>query len=108
GTPEARLVTFRKMIQQPNSMAIFFACGCYGSARIIPHIDYSLVKAQPKTLWGFSDLTYLHTAIRKQTGLVTFHGPMIASDLGNGKNDPDITLAGFNQLFTPMTRMYNE
>ena len=108
GTDEARLADFHKMIKDPNIKAIFFACGGYGSGRIIPHINYSLVKAHPKILWGFSDLTYLHTAIRQQTGLVTFHGPMIASDLGNGKNDPDITLAGFNQLFTPMIRMYNE
>src|SRR5690625_582622 len=34
-----------------------------------------------------SDVTYVHTAIRQLTGLITFHGLMVASDIGNHQLD---------------------
>lgn len=108
GTDEARLSDFHEMIKDSNVKAIFFACGGYGSGRILSKIDYELVKRNPKILWGFSDLTNLHTAIHQKTGLITFHGPMIASDLGDGIHDEEVTLRGFQQLFSPIVREYTE
>jgi muramoyltetrapeptide carboxypeptidase len=37
-------------------------------------IDYKKIKANPKPLLGYSDITALHCAIYSQTGLITFHG----------------------------------
>ena len=50
--------------------------GGWGCARILGRLDYSQIRAQPKVLLGFSDITALHMAIHSQTGLVTFHGPV--------------------------------
>ncbi len=50
--------------------------GGWGCARILGLLDYSLIRAHPKVLLGFSDITALHMAIHSQTGLVTFHGPV--------------------------------
>jgi muramoyltetrapeptide carboxypeptidase len=48
-------------------------------------IDYDLIAANPKVFIGFSDITAIHVALNQRLGLVTFHGPMIASNLGTEK-----------------------
>ncbi|GGM66492.1 putative murein peptide carboxypeptidase [Thermogymnomonas acidicola] len=63
-----------------NVKAIFCARGGYGSIHILPLIDYDVIRDHPKIFLGYSDITALHLAINKMTGLVTFHGPMPASD----------------------------
>ena len=54
--------------------------GGYGCTRLIPYLDYKLIKKNPKALIGYSDITALHMAIYKKTGLTTFHGPVGSSD----------------------------
>ncbi len=49
--------------------------GGWGCSRILPYLDYNLIKNNPKIIVGFSDLTTLLIAIYTQSGLVTFHGP---------------------------------
>ena len=49
--------------------------GDWGSARILPYLDYEVIGQHPKIIVGFSDLTALLLGITAQTGLVTFHGP---------------------------------
>ena len=58
---------------------IICAGGGYGSARFTDKIDLQLMKENPKIFWGFSDITFLHTAMGLYSNLVTFHGPMLAS-----------------------------
>ncbi|MEM3676292.1 MAG: LD-carboxypeptidase, partial [Thermoplasmataceae archaeon] len=60
--------------------AIFCARGGYGSIHILQLIDYDAIRDNPKIFVGYSDITALHLAINKISGLITFHGPMPASD----------------------------
>jgi len=60
--------------------AIFCARGGYGSLRILPLIDFDIIKDHPKIFVGYSDITALHLAIGKKTDLITFHGPMPGVD----------------------------
>lgn len=107
GTDLERLEDFHNMISDSKVKGIFFARGGYGTARIVPSIDYDLIKAHPKIIWGYSDITYLHNAIQQYTGLVTFHGPMVASDLA--KDDFDVlSRSMFQQLFQPTNLIYSE
>jgi muramoyltetrapeptide carboxypeptidase len=62
--------------------AIFCVRGGYGAARLLPYLDYDVMKSKPKVFLGYSDITALHIAISQRTDLVTFHGPMIASEMG--------------------------
>ena len=50
--------------------------GCWGSARLLPHLDFDLIGRNPKVLAGYSDLTALLNAVNARTGLVTFHTPV--------------------------------
>jgi muramoyltetrapeptide carboxypeptidase len=75
GTDEERAADFNSMFADPEVKAIICLRGGSGAARILPLIDYEQVKANPKPLLGYSDITALHCALYSQTGLISFHGP---------------------------------
>ena len=107
GEDADRLEDLEGMFKDKDVKAIICACGGYGSGRIAEAVDYDLIKENPKIFWGYSDITYLHTAIRQKTGLVTFHGPMLASDIGT----PDVhslSKESFKQLFNAEPLIYTE
>ena len=54
--------------------------GGWGCAELLPLLDRKLIAANPKVFVGYSDVTSLHVWLRREVGLVTFHGPMVASD----------------------------
>lgn len=64
--------------------------GGYGSMRILPYIDFDIIKNNPKIFVGFSDITTLLNNIYSKCGLITFHGPMASSKL-----DDKYTLKSF-------------
>ena len=55
---------------------IFCLRGGYGAARLLPMLDYEAIRANPKVILGYSDITSLLLAIYKRSGVVTFHGPI--------------------------------
>lgn len=105
GTDEERLEDFHQMIENPEVKAIFLVKGGYGISRIIDKISYPLLEDNPKIIWGFSDVTALHTTVNEYSNLVTFHGPMLSSP--NGELD-ELSKKMFQQLFTPMEIQYAE
>ncbi|MBM7703234.1 S66 peptidase family protein [Metabacillus iocasae] len=98
GTDEERLEDIHCMFKDPEVHAIVCACGGFGTGRIVSKLNYDLIKQHPKIFWGYSDITFLHTAIHQQTGLVTFHGPMLSSDIGLD-DVHELTKQSFQQLF---------
>ncbi len=79
GSIEERLEDLHGMFADPQIKAILTIRGGYGSAQLLPHIDYELIRSNPKILCGYSDITSLLNGIHHQTGLVTFHGPVAVS-----------------------------
>ena len=55
---------------------MFALRGGWGSARLLPRLDYDLIRRHPKILMGYCDVTALLIAMHARTGLVTFHGPV--------------------------------
>ncbi len=58
---------------------IICARGGYGSLRILPALDFDLIRANPKPFIGFSDVTALLNPMFLKGGLVTFHGPVVTT-----------------------------
>ncbi len=56
--------------------AVWCIRGGDGAPRILPTVDFDLIRKNPKIFVGYSDITALHTAIHQNCGLVTFHGPV--------------------------------
>jgi muramoyltetrapeptide carboxypeptidase LdcA involved in peptidoglycan recycling len=47
---------------------------------LLPYLDFSLIKANPKIFLGFSDITVLQLALWSRLRLVTFSGPTLLTD----------------------------
>ena len=80
GTDAQRAGDINAMFADPGVQGILAMTGGSGGGRILPLIDYAAIRRNPKFLGGFSDLTALVNAVQRQTGLVTFHSPMAASE----------------------------
>ena len=72
---EARLSDLHEAFADPGVRAMLTTLGGYNSNGLLGYLDYDLIRANPKILCGFSDITALATAIYARTGLVTYSGP---------------------------------
>ena len=81
GRDADRLADLEGMFADPDIQGIVCLRGGYGSVRMLPRMDFDAVRAHPKVFVGYSDITALHGAIHRNTGLVTFWGPMVSSDM---------------------------
>lgn len=80
GPDAQRLADLHAALADPEVVAIHAVRGGYGCMRILDGIDAALLRANPKLLIGYSDLTALH-ALWAREGLPTLHAPMAASDM---------------------------
>lgn len=76
GTDEQRASDVNEMFSRKDIDGVVAVRGGYGCARILPMLDYNLIKVNPKVLIGYSDVTALLFAIYKKTGVICFHGPV--------------------------------
>ena len=84
GTDEQRSLDLMRFFRDPEVQAIFAARGGYGAGRLLPLIDFGLLRRHPKIFVGFSDQTFLLNAMAQLGAMVCFHGPMVAKDIAGG------------------------
>ena len=78
--PEARAKDLMDAFQDPTIKAIFTAIGGDDTIRILPFIDFEVIKNNPKIFMGYSDTTANHLMMNK-AGLVSFYGPSIMAEI---------------------------
>lgn len=78
-----RLIDLHTFFADDEINAVIAIRGGYGSPQILDGIDYDLIQKHPKIFLGYSDVTAMHLAIFKKTGLVSFHGPVLLSAFSN-------------------------
>jgi len=76
GDDEARAAELMAAFTDPSIRAVFAARGGYGMTRILNLLDYDVIRANPKIVAGYSDITALHLALAAKANLVTFHSPV--------------------------------
>ncbi len=81
GEDAIRLRDIHHMFQSKEIQGIICMRGGDGSGRLLDRIDYELIAKNPKVFVGYSDITALHIAFLQEAKLVTFHGPMVTSDM---------------------------
>lgn len=107
GGDQERLDAFHELIADESLTAVFFARGGYGSSRLLPRLDWDLIGRRPLAWVGYSDLTPLLLQVVERFGLVTFHGPMVATDLARPFEEDEAAslrsaLAGAGTLHFPL------
>ena len=68
----------------PNIDGVIAVCGGFGSAALLPYLDYRTIRKTRKPFLGMSDITSLSMGILSKAGLINFigHSPTIRSDKG--------------------------
>ncbi len=101
GSDRERAADLMQMFQDRKVQAILCVRGGYGSGRLLGLLDYQAITENPKIFVGYSDITALHCALLVKSGLVTFHGPMLNSDLNKEDVPPFTTESLLRTLMRP-------
>jgi muramoyltetrapeptide carboxypeptidase len=83
GQDRDRAADLNVMFGRSDIKGIVTFSGGYGCCRLLPYLDYELIRKNPKVLIGHSDITSLLIAIYEKTGLMTFHGPSGLTRVGD-------------------------
>lgn len=76
---EVRAREFMEFVRDPEVDCVMAVRGGYGVMRILPLLDFDEIRANPKVIIGYSDITALVNAVYQKSGLVAFHGPVATS-----------------------------
>lgn len=97
GSGKVRGEWINRMFADPEVDAIFCVRGGDGGSRCMEHIDLDVVRKNPKIFVGYSDITSMHMYFNQKADLVTFHGPMVSSNIVDDFDD-DTATALFDAL----------
>jgi muramoyltetrapeptide carboxypeptidase LdcA involved in peptidoglycan recycling len=103
--PELRAKDLMDALKDDDIDAIFCAIGGSDSIRILPYIDYDVIKNNPKIFMGYSDTTVSHF-IFNRAGVVSFYGPAIMSEFGEYVKMFDYTKDAVNNILFKDTTHY--
>lgn len=78
--PELRAKDLMDAFKDKSIKGIFTMVGGDDTIRLLPYVDFDIIKKNPKIFMGFSDTTANHFMMRK-AGLVSFYGPALAVEL---------------------------
>lgn len=79
GSDAERAELLMNLFTDESVKAILCARGGFGSMKLLPLLDFETIRANPKILMGFSDITALLVAIFDRCRIVTFHGPLVTT-----------------------------
>lgn len=99
--PEARASDLMMAFNAKNIKAIFNAIGGDDTIRLLPHIDFNVIRDNPKIFTGFSDTTSNHFMMYK-AGLISYYGASIMTNFAEYVKINDYTAKMIQDtLFTP-------
>jgi muramoyltetrapeptide carboxypeptidase len=76
GQDKARADDINQAFADKSVACVHAIRGGWGSARLLPYLDFDTIRRNPKVLIGYSDITALLLSVHAKTGLITFHGPI--------------------------------
>ena len=86
---------FMEHIANPEIKALIATIGGYNSSSLIPYLDFKKIRESRKVICGYSDMTSLHLAVLKYSGLSTFYGPAVMASFGEYPAVPKVTRDSF-------------
>ena len=99
--PEARAQDLMDAFKNPKIKAIFNAIGGDDTIRLLPYIDYDVIRNNPKIFTGYSDTTTNHFMMYK-AGLVSYYGLSVMNNISEYVDINEYTKYYMeNTLFNP-------
>lgn len=105
--PEKRAADIHELFLDPDVSAILCTIGGNHSNQLLEHLDYDLIKKNPKIFVGYSDITVLHYAFAAKAGLRTFYGPCLMTQFGEYPAPLPFTLDSFSRALADSIPMGN-
>ncbi|KUO75940.1 MAG: LD-carboxypeptidase [Clostridia bacterium BRH_c25] len=81
GDDNVRARDINEMFGRTDISGIFCLRGGYGSCRTVDRLDLDMIKNNPKVFVGYSDITTLHLVLNQACNMITFHAPMVSSNM---------------------------
>ena len=78
--PEARAEDMMNAFRDPSIKGVFCAIGGDDTIRLLPYIDFDVLRDNPKIFTGFSDTTVNHFMLNK-VGVCSYYGASVMCDL---------------------------
>ena len=103
--PELRAKDLMDAFEDKSIKGIFCAIGGDDSVRLLPYINYDIIKNNPKIFMGYSDTTVSHFMLNK-AGLVSYYGPSIMCEFGEYVKMFDYTKNAFKNILFENTNYY--
>jgi muramoyltetrapeptide carboxypeptidase len=101
-TPAQIAGEFNRLMRDPEVRAIFSLTGGRTTLSYLDLIDYDAVRADPKPVLGFSDISALHLALHARTGLVSVHSDLVTYGFGERGDLPDATAKQIADVYVSM------
>lgn len=99
--PEARAQDLMDAFKDPEIKAVFNAIGGDDTIRLLPYIDFDVLRNNPKIFTGFSDSTTNHFMMHK-AGLVSYYGLSVMNNLAEYVSINEYTKNAMEKtLFSP-------
>ena len=103
--PEARAKDLMDAFKDKTIKGIFCAIGGNDTIRILPYIDYEVIKNNPKIFMGYSDTTANHFMMNK-AGIISYYGPSVMCEFGEYVKMFDYTKDAVNNILFKDTSNY--
>lgn len=87
GKSDIRVEDLHEAFSRKDIKAVFCVKGGYSASQMLDKIDYDLIRENPKIFSGYSDVTNLHIVFNQKCSLITYHGPMVKSNMFNDFNE---------------------
>ena len=100
-----RASDIQELFADPGIKAIITAIGGDHSCHLLPHLNFDLIRNNPKIFMGYSDITVLNVAICSMTGLVTFNGPALLTDFAENPQMLGYTQDYFRKTLCTPTKL---
>ncbi|PIC70683.1 LD-carboxypeptidase [Sporosarcina sp. P16b] len=95
--PKARAEDLMAAFSDPNIKGIIANIGGEDSIRLLPYIDFDVIRENPKVFMGYSDVTVSHLFCHK-AGISSFYGPAILTDFAENVEMDSYTVEMVNRI----------
>lgn len=103
--PELRAKDLMDAFGDTTIKGVFCAIGGSDSVRLLPYIDYGVIRNNPKIFMGYSDTTVSHFMMKK-AGLVSYYGPSVMCEFGEYVKMFDYTKEAVENILFKDTKGY--
>ncbi len=97
-SPENRAQDIHDMFAAHEVRLVLSAIGGNHANQVLKHLDFDLIRKNPKIFVGYSDITVLHYAFASQANLRTYYGPCLISEFGEYPNVLGYTESWFKKV----------